>query len=76
MKPLDERLRNLKPERPDPCTDEHLQFLDELRESGDTNMYGARPYLCDAFLLTGTEAGAILSYWMETFSERHNETPR
>ena len=52
--------------------DEHLEYLDDLRESGDTNMFGARPYLLSEFPeLTKQEAGKILLYWMETFGERH-----
>ena len=30
--------------KPDCCADEHLEYLDALRESGETNMFGARPY--------------------------------
>ena len=30
-------------------TQEHIDFLDELRESGDTNMFGAQPYIVDEF---------------------------
>ena len=52
-------------------TQEHLDYLDELRESGIVNMFGARPYVASAFGLTKSEAGAILSYWMKTFGERH-----
>ena len=52
--------------------EEHLLFLDALRESGATNMYGARPYLERKFRsLTGPECGEILAHWMRTFSERH-----
>jgi hypothetical protein len=51
---------------------EYFEFLDELRESGITNMYGARPYLIADFPdLTEKEAGQILSEWMRTFSDRH-----
>jgi len=32
-------------ERPEIVTDEHLDYLDELRESGVTNMFGAGAYL-------------------------------
>lgn len=32
-------------ERPEGLTDDHLEYLDELRESGVTNMFGARPYV-------------------------------
>ena len=52
----------------------HLVYLDRLRESGITNMYGACPYLQDAFPdLTDHQAGEILLYWMDTFTERHGE---
>jgi hypothetical protein len=47
----------------------HLNYLDKLRESGVTNMYGAGAYLEKAFTaLTKDESSAILSYWMENFS--------
>ena len=59
-------------ERPAIVTQEHLDFLDELRESGDTNMYGADPFLRDAFPeLAELEARDILRYWMQSFTERH-----
>ena len=58
-------------ERPDYCTDEHLEYLDDLREAGIVNMFGARPYLMDAFGLSGDEAAAVLGYWMVSFGERH-----
>lgn len=55
-------------ERLDFVCDEHLGYLDELRESGETNMYGARAYLLREFPeLNKDDAGAILSYWMHTF---------
>lgn len=47
---------------------EHLEFLDNLRESGDTDMFGARPFLQDEYPeLSPREAGKVISYWMETF---------
>jgi len=62
-------------ERPDACLDEHLEYLDELRESGDTNMYGATPFLMSEFRkLTEQEAREILQYWMKTFTERHQHS--
>jgi hypothetical protein len=58
--------------RPPFVTDEHLEFLDDLRESGETNMFGARPYLAAAFpALSEPESSKALSYWMASFSERH-----
>ena len=63
-----------KIEKPGNLTDEHLEYLDELRESGITNMFGARPYLMDSFPeLESKNAGEILTYWMKTFSERHKK---
>ena len=57
-------------EKPAKCKKDHLEFLDYLRESGITNMYGARPYLIDTYPnLTTEEAGAILQYWMKTFGD-------
>ena len=52
---------------------EYFEYLDELRESGETNMFGARPYLMEEFNLDREEARKILSEWMRTFSERHPE---
>ena len=56
--------------RPDYVMDEHLEYLDELRESGETNMFGARPYLIAAFgILDEKMAGNILTYWMKSFGK-------
>lgn len=48
----------------------YCEYLDGLRESGVTNMYGARPYIQREFGVSSEEAGAILSDWMKTFSQR------
>lgn len=52
-------------------TAEYFEFLDELRESGQTNMFGARPYLMRKFPELaegrGEAAGKVLSHWMSTF---------
>lgn len=53
--------------RPDNITDEHLEYLDELRESGATNMFGACPYVEREFGLETDAARKVLSYWMDTF---------
>jgi hypothetical protein len=58
-------------ERPEIVTDDMLEYLDELRESGITNMYGAAPYVRDEFDLSIGDARKVLSYWMSTFAERH-----
>ena len=58
-------------DKPEICSEEHLVFLDELRESGAINMFGAGRWLQDEFSLERNEARDILSYWMDSFSERH-----
>lgn len=60
-------------ERPEICTDEMLEFLDDLRESGETNMFGATPYVQDEFDLDKKDAKEVLLYWMDTFTDRHPE---
>lgn len=59
-------------ERPECLTEEHLHYLDRLRESGVTNMFGAVPYILLEFPdLSKREAKQVLIYWMRTFTERH-----
>jgi hypothetical protein len=53
------------------ATSEQLVYLDRLRESGVTNMFGASPYLVREFGLSWDESYEVLSEWMHTFSERH-----
>ena len=64
----------IKVERPKVVKNKHLKYLDELRESGETNMFGARPYLMEEFGLDKEDAKVILSYWMASFGERHPKT--
>ena len=46
---------------------EHTEFLDELRESGATNMFGAGKWLQEEFGLEKGEARQILATWMKNF---------
>jgi hypothetical protein len=46
---------------------EYYEYLDFLRASGVTNMFGAAPYLEDRFDLSRQEARKILIEWMEHF---------
>jgi len=55
----------------DETTPEYFEYLDALRESGATNMFGAGAFLQTNFGLGRQEAGKVLSNWMKTFSERH-----
>ena len=50
-------------------TQEQRQYLNALRRSGVTNMYGAGAYLERRFGINRKEAGIILVQWMKTFSE-------
>lgn len=47
---------------------EFFIYLDELRDSGTTNMFGAGRYLCDDFDLEKTDARIVLTAWMKAFS--------
>lgn len=53
--------------------DRYFEYLDRLRESGDTNMFGAGKYLEEEFSLSTDEAHEILVEWIKTFSDRHPE---
>lgn len=54
----------------------YFDYLEQLRESGETNMYGAVPYLMEQFPeLNGDRkrAGEILSAWMHSFETEDTE---
>ena len=46
-------------------------FLDDLRESGDINMFGAAPYVEREFGVSRYDARDLVKNWMQTFGERH-----
>ncbi len=46
-----------------------FEYLDALRESGVTNMFGATPYLVDEFELSKLQATCVLKAWMSTFDD-------
>lgn len=52
---------------------EYFAYLDELRESGVTNMFGASPFVAREFGLEKGEARTILADWMQCFSARHGD---
>lgn len=60
-------------ERPVEATDEALNYLDDLRQSGVTNMFGAAAYLQREFGMTKRVSRDVLGYWMKTFSDRRKE---
>lgn len=55
----------------------HLAFLDALRRSGVTNMFGAVPYLKARFpKLSEKDARTVLMYWMDSFRARQQGDAR
>ena len=60
--------RSVRLERPRP--NRYQTFLKRLRAGGRTNMYGAIPYLMDAFALDRAEAFRIVCEWVD---EQHAE---
>ena len=48
-------------------TQEHYDYLIELRDSGVTNMWGAAPYLEQRFDLSEQDAKDILLEWIDSF---------
>lgn len=61
-------------DKPEIVDGNHLDYLDTLRESGICNMFGASPYLEDAYDLSKRDARVVLQYWMNSFGERTNES--
>jgi hypothetical protein len=48
---------------------EMFDYLNDLRGSGVTNMFGASRYLVDEFDIDKYEARKVLSKWMGNFNE-------
>lgn len=55
--------------------DKHRRFLNALRESCATNMFGAVPHLMAAFEIEKREAKAILIEWMTFFRNDEPDEP-
>jgi len=47
-------------------TIEYYKYLEELRESGETNMWGATPYLMRRFGVDRKKASEILLAWIDS----------
>jgi hypothetical protein len=46
---------------------QYFDYLEQLRKSGVTNMFGAAPYLQQEFGLTKHQARDILMKWMGSY---------
>ncbi len=54
------------------ATFQQLAYLDDLRNGGTTNMFGAARYLVFEFPeLSEADAKEILAEWMGSFAHRH-----
>jgi hypothetical protein len=50
--------------------EEFFDYLETLRQTGVTNMYGAAIYLQESFDLTKAQSREILKEWMENYGTR------
>lgn len=48
----------------------YFAYLDELRESGVTNMFGAPSYVASMFGVDKKTAMEVTAAWMRTFGDR------
>jgi len=48
---------------------EYFDYLEELRQSGVTNMFGAAPFLQEEFGLDKHKAREVLSNWMKSYKK-------
>ena len=51
---------------------EVFEYLNELRESGETNMFGAVRYIVKEFRYSEDESRRMLSLWMANFNAEGN----
>ncbi len=54
----------------------YFDYLDRLRQSGETNMFGAVPYLQKQFFelaLDRKKAAQVLQAWMDSHHEKEGE---
>jgi hypothetical protein len=54
--------------------EQYYSYLNDLRDSGVTNMFGASPYLQEEFGLSRYEAKTVLMSWMKSFSAVASKT--
>lgn len=53
-------------------TQDHHDYLIDLRDSGVTNMWGATPYIASEFGVSSTKASKILCEWIEYMSTEYS----
>ncbi len=70
---LDERVAKIDEILDEGVIKDMHTFLNDLRDSGVTNMFDAAPYLQKEFGLEKGEARQVLANWMQSFSENLDE---
>ena len=53
------------------CQDQVFAFLDMLRDSGKIKMFGAGPYVQEAFDFNRHQAKQYVLAWMKSYSDVH-----
>ena len=53
----------------DEMKEDVFEYLEELRESGETNMFGATGYLVETFEISKNMARKFLIDWMESYND-------
>ena len=53
----------------DDMKNEVFLYLEELRESGETNMFGAASYVMETFEMDKTMAIKFVASWMESYRD-------
>jgi hypothetical protein len=61
---------SIETKRPGAYNESVEKYLDDLRESGVTNMFGASLFLEEDFGMPKGEAHACLTFWMQSFPNR------
>ena len=54
----------------DKVQQKHFEYLDDLRASGETNMFGSPAYLQRTFALKENESYEVFEAWANTFEDR------
>ena len=53
----------------DEIKEDVFEYLEELRESGETNMFGATTYVMETFEINKSMAKQFLTDWMESYKD-------
>lgn len=54
----------------DKVQQKHFEYLDDLRASGETNMFGSPAYLQRTFAMNKDESYKVFEAWADTFEDR------